>query len=129
MTSEDFAELVRSMRSMQKAYFKTRNRDVLEEAQRLEHAVDRELEERTQPRLFRDPGEEGRVLLWVLFWLLVLAAVIGLGVVAAREGEREDLERRSAWDKLETLKRVGAPAELQAIALERVRELERRAGR
>lgn len=40
MTPSDFRELVRSMRAAQRAYFKSRDRSVLIEAQRLEREVD-----------------------------------------------------------------------------------------
>ena len=42
----DFEALVAKMRDAQKRYFKTRDREVLQEAWRLEREVDRYLEER-----------------------------------------------------------------------------------
>ena len=43
MDANDFVELVRAMREAQKAYFRTRTGDALNEAKRLEAEVDREL--------------------------------------------------------------------------------------
>ena len=42
----DFEALVREMRKAQKEFFRTRARDVLEKSKRLEHKVDKYLEER-----------------------------------------------------------------------------------
>lgn len=47
MNTEDFRQLVKAMRAAQKAYFKSRDRSVLQEAQRLERDVDRALEAET----------------------------------------------------------------------------------
>ena len=41
MRFEDFVSLVSEMRSMQKAYFKTRDKEVLFESKRLEGLVDK----------------------------------------------------------------------------------------
>ena len=45
---DTFEKLVRDMRAAQKKYFKTRDRAVLAEAQRLEREVDKYLEERSK---------------------------------------------------------------------------------
>ena len=45
---DNFEKLVRDMRAAQKKYFKTRDREVLAEAQRLERRVDKYLEERNK---------------------------------------------------------------------------------
>lgn len=42
----DFETLVRNMRAAQKKFFRTRDRNVLEESKRLERDVDKYLEER-----------------------------------------------------------------------------------
>lgn len=47
MNPEDFRALVKAMRAAQKAYFKSRDRSVLQEAQRIEREVDRALEAET----------------------------------------------------------------------------------
>ena len=55
--AQPLAVLVRKMRAAQKAYFRTRDRVALETAQRLEHYVDRALDELDGGRL---PFEEAR---------------------------------------------------------------------
>ena len=45
---DELLDLVRRMRAAQKKYFKTRDRSVLAEAQRLEHEVDKYIEEHTK---------------------------------------------------------------------------------
>lgn len=52
MTPSDFRELVRRMRAAQKAYFKSRDRSVLIEAQRLEREVDATLQSGQERGLF-----------------------------------------------------------------------------
>lgn len=43
--NKEFYEAVRKMRTAQKAYFKTRSRDILAESKKLENKVDAMLEE------------------------------------------------------------------------------------
>jgi hypothetical protein len=54
MNLSEFAKLVADMRSMQKEYFRTGSRTVLENSKRLERQVDQALKELAddQPRLF-----------------------------------------------------------------------------
>lgn len=47
-TNDNFEKLVRDMRAAQKKYFRTRDHAVLEESKRLEHDVDKYLEERNK---------------------------------------------------------------------------------
>ena len=61
-TWQDYFNLTKQMREMQKKYFKTRNYTVLEESKRLENEVDRAIKkiettqienaEKQEPRLF-----------------------------------------------------------------------------
>ena len=57
---EEFCDLVKRMRHAQKTYFRTRDRDVLREAQRLEREVDKALEERQYGKDLFDGNEEGK---------------------------------------------------------------------
>lgn len=54
MTLKELAELVDRMRVAQRAYFRTRKPDVLEESKRLEREVDEAIKSilNTQPKLF-----------------------------------------------------------------------------
>lgn len=47
-----FVELVEQMREAQKAYFRTRDREVLHQYKQLERLVDYHLEQQTTPGLF-----------------------------------------------------------------------------
>lgn len=48
----DFEKLVLEMRNLQKAYFKTRDRDILEQSKATERKVDAYLKQKTDPSLF-----------------------------------------------------------------------------
>lgn len=50
METKDFIALVAQMRTNQKAYFKTRNYEALNESKRLEKLVDNAIEEMTAPK-------------------------------------------------------------------------------
>lgn len=50
METKDFIALVAQMRTNQKAYFKTRSYEVLNESKRLEKLVDNAIEEMTAPK-------------------------------------------------------------------------------
>lgn len=49
MSHQEFIELVSKMRSLQKAYFRTRDREILTQSKAAEAAVDREIREMTSP--------------------------------------------------------------------------------
>lgn len=55
MTPDDFRALVRRMRDAQRRYFRTRDRAILEEAQRIEREVDAAIEQKA-PGLFDGEG-------------------------------------------------------------------------
>ena len=50
MQTKDFIALVAQMRTKQKAYFKTRSYEALNESKRLEKLVDNAIEEMTAPK-------------------------------------------------------------------------------
>lgn len=50
METKDFIALVAQMRTNQKAYFKTRSYEALNESKRLEKLVDKAIEEMTAPK-------------------------------------------------------------------------------
>lgn len=50
METKDFIALVANMRANQKAYFKTRNYEALNESKRLEKLVDNAIEEMNAPK-------------------------------------------------------------------------------
>ena len=56
MKTEEFVALVREMRAKQTEYFRTRRRDVKDEAMRLERLIDKAVREmemlKTEPQLF-----------------------------------------------------------------------------
>jgi hypothetical protein len=56
MTTADFIDLVRRLRSMQRLYFKDRDGDILNICRKLEAETDRALAEMDKPTLF--PEEE-----------------------------------------------------------------------
>ena len=49
MTHQEFISLVAKMRSLQKAYFRDRNRSTLDQCKFIEREVDRELEKLLSP--------------------------------------------------------------------------------
>lgn len=58
MDHDAFVSVVRRMRAAQKRYFKTRLREAMDDALRLEHEVDQALEDEKQPGLFPRQTEE-----------------------------------------------------------------------
>lgn len=48
----DFDRAVIEMRNLQKAYFKTRDRDILEQSKAAERKVDNYIKQKTDPSLF-----------------------------------------------------------------------------
>ena len=59
MTYDEFRDMVRSMRRLQKDYFRSRNQTILNQCRDMERRVDRELDPtKDQPQMF-DVGGEG----------------------------------------------------------------------